>query len=152
GEHRGGGAANAQPQLRAVGGAPRAQLAPTCCQRAHGKLLVMTRFPRAMHSSRPHPSRTPAPICGRACAFALLRTRAAITYKSYSLFKQPISFPRRGLRPGFAFLASLTRMRGGGAPRVVGCLRGTRGLPSAAGRRLGGGALRPIRGTPASRR
>jgi hypothetical protein len=52
-------------------------------------------------------ARTPAPICGRACAFALLRMRTAIACKSYSLFKQPISFPRRVLRPGFAFLASL---------------------------------------------
>src|SRR5262249_19869583 len=39
GEHRGHRAAHAQPQLRAVGGAPCAQLPPTCCQRAHGKLL-----------------------------------------------------------------------------------------------------------------
>src|SRR5438876_9942342 len=32
----------------------------------------------------------------------------------------------RFLRPGFATLASLPRSKGGGAPRVVGCLRGTR--------------------------
>src|SRR5262249_3887952 len=31
--------AHAQPQLRAVGGAPCAQLPPTCCQWAHRKLL-----------------------------------------------------------------------------------------------------------------
>src|SRR5260221_12809421 len=31
----------------------------------------------------------------------------------------------RFLRPGFATFASRTRKRGGGAPRVVGCLRGT---------------------------
>src|SRR5262245_20312012 len=55
---------------------------------------------------------TPAPICGRACAFALLRMRTAITYKSYSLFKQPSSFPRRVFAPGFCILASLTRNEG----------------------------------------
>jgi hypothetical protein len=34
-------------------------------------------------------------------------------------FKQPISFPRRVFAPGFCFVASRTRMRGGGAPRDV---------------------------------
>src|SRR5262249_25284414 len=57
-------------------------------------------------------ARTPARICGRACAFALLRMRTAITYKSYSLFKQPSSFPRRVFAPGFCILASLTRNEG----------------------------------------
>jgi hypothetical protein len=57
-------------------------------------------------------ARPPAPICGRACAFAFLRMRTAITYKSYSLFKQPSSFPRRVFAPGFCLLASLTPMKG----------------------------------------
>src|SRR5437016_13065477 len=52
GEHRGRRAAYAQPQLRAVAGAPRAQLPPTCCHRAHGKLLVMPRSVRACSPDR----------------------------------------------------------------------------------------------------
>ncbi len=45
GEHRGRRAAYAQPQLRAVVGAPCTQLPPTCCQMAHGKLLAGDSFP-----------------------------------------------------------------------------------------------------------
>src|ERR1700746_920721 len=39
-----------------------------------------------------------------------MRTGAA--WKPYSLFKKPISFPRRGFAPGFCFFASLTPMKG----------------------------------------
>ncbi len=59
------------------------------------------------------------------------RTRAHIPIShspSRSPFHTAFLVPAaRFLRPGFETFASLPQSRGGGAPRVVGCLRGTRG-------------------------
>jgi hypothetical protein len=99
-------------------------------------------------------ARTPVRICGRACAFALLRMRTAITNKSYSLFKQPSSFPRRVFAPGFLPLC-FARPDEGVAERreTYGCLRGIRwACTIGAGQAPSEAPCVPIRGTPASRR
>ena len=64
----------------------------------------------------------------------------------YSLFKQPISFPRRVLpRPGFAILASPTRIEGWAERReTFGCLRGPVGHAITRRTRRLASALRPM--------
>jgi hypothetical protein len=66
--------------------------------------------------------RTRVPLCGNACACALLRMRTASRFSPISRCQtaQIFSFPRRMFAPGFCIVASLTPDRGvGGAPRNV---------------------------------
>src|SRR5262249_22302719 len=59
------------------------------------------------------------------------RTRS----EPYSLFKQPISFPRRTFAPGVCILASLTPNEGWAERReTFGCVRSTRGARRIAAR------------------
>jgi hypothetical protein len=60
-------------------------------------------------------------------ACALLRMRRSIADDTVHHVKQPISFPRRTLRPGFCPFASLTPIEGWAERReTFGCVRGTR--------------------------
>src|SRR5262245_2930139 len=94
-------------------------------------------------------ARTLARICRTCSAGALLRRRTSIARSSYSHFKQPISFPRRVSAPGFCFLASRNPKEGVAERReTYGCLRGTRGLLSAAGRQLARRLASPYGGRP----
>src|SRR5262245_61044971 len=68
------------------------------------------------------------------------RTRS----EPYSLFKQPISFPRRTFAPGVCILASLTPNEGWAERReTFGCVRSTRGARRIAARQAPS-ALRPM--------